>query len=886
MDSMATTAESDDEDTPKPLRSKTPQNQASMQSRIPQRSSSFYFARSANVTSQQSVNSSSNLTPLIPSPVHSPALIVNKSRRSDTTSNSSYETILSTRPRVQRSPCCIPKENRLAASTLTNLWDHTDAYELDDGQNGSRAPLVDSSPLAQCISIHTAKAFLTQPGKPTWSDDIDYPGYDEPSCEKQTRGRISRLSSYKRKFLHTVGLGYCTISTSKEDSSNRSNLVDRSFEADNGCAEQDFGSNRKLSTETQGTTESAIASFLDYPSPLSTPTRSSFASRTTATSINSIPRTSSLPSARQHIYPILVAKLSLTPELDVVIADRENSMFVAVDIEAALEQVRPTNPGAPGSTLDLAVVIDNSSLTSVASLMTSCEAVYYLSSYLGSPQDRLAVLITNSHDGVGETRVVLPLGPIVTRRVREVIDAIAISTSKLDFPPTDAIDKAVQLLTTLGPENANKEDCHRSLRHVIVFTPDSAVVSSLNHGYDSIGVHFVNPGLIPWNMSATPVSRGWIISNDLSLPFSEVDSDHDLHGKLKDMLIDLRRHTDYGRLTNISVKVEPGYKCLSQGIMGETTFLELFPGETRTFLVKVQIDLLPDQSSRLLQFPSGSRTTSGSINLEKELENIIGNDCRTILSVTVQYENSLLPAGTVCTYRTDARLPKYTCRTGVSGQFPTSEGTLTVVAPIRSGTVQKRLISHLASHQHPRQALITLENAFGPLSNPASCAPYLDSVVKELKHQACLHEHFNNLNDGCATANLRDDKIQNKADQGRPLGNPVIPTRCASSHQTGTVVHRPLIRPKGCVPSPTSDENVDMARKIWLELRRNSRSVPHRELSPRLPDERNIKSNNFPNHEWKRIQSIALSNKRSLGQDTMRSLSYNGAGTRASAPWL
>ena len=892
MDSLAGTPDSDDENTPKPLRIKMPQspnpssNPNPIRSHIPQRSSSFYFAHSVNPTNQFSVDLLSNPTPLIPSPMHSLALIVNKSRRSDTVSDPSCDASLSARRQLQRTLSSLSKEDKITSSIIVNPGERAGDDGLDSTEKWRRVIRVDPFPNNQRASIFTAPSCLTQSRKPTWSNDANDPEFVDTDCGTKTGRKASRLETYKQKFLHKVGLAYCTISSSDEDLTDRSRSTDQSLEAHHSCVERDLSGDCRSSTETHWTTESTIASFLDYPSPLSTPTRSSFTSRTAVTSVNSTPRTSSFSAARRTTCPVLAAKLYVTPELDCIVTDREGSMFVAVDVEAVVEQARSTRLGAPESALDLAIVIDNSSLTSAASLMTSCEAAYHLSSHLRFPQDRLAILTTNGYDGEHGPKIILPIGPIVTRRVREVIDTIAISTSKLECKKLDAIEAAIHLVMTSGPDNVGENSYHRPLRHVITFTPDSDTISASSHLDSSVGLHFVNPGLISWNLPVIPASRGWIISNNPSLPLSTIDHDYALHSKLKDMLVDLRQQYDYGKLTNVVVKIEPGYKCQLQAIMGETAFLELSPGETRTFLVKVQTDPLPDQSSRLLQFPSRSRTTSGAINLEKELENIVGNDHRTILSVLVQYENSLLPPGTVCSYRADARISENVRLLKGSDRFPASEATLTAATPIRNSAVQKRLISHIASHQHPQQALTTFVNDFGSPTNSMLCAAYLDSMVKELKHRARLHERIENVNDSSATADLRDDGTRDTANHGRPLGSPAIPTRCASSHQTGTIVHRPMSRPRGGVLSPTDNEDTDMARKIWLELRRNSRSVPHPQLSPGLRDERSIKSSSFPSHEWKRIQSIALSNKRSLGQDTMRSLSYAGAGTRASAPWL
>ena len=843
MAQPASASESDDEDTPKPLRFKVPQDSRSAQSRIPQRSSSFYFASTFNLAGQVLKPSQSSPTPLIQSPTNSHALIVNKSRRSDTTKSSSHGTVLSTR--------------RLS-------------------QTGSR------SPSEEC----TAMPCHGQSRQSTWSNNVECPAPGDTDNETKTGGGMSRYNTYKQKFLHRVGLAYCAVPTSDENLADRSRQLGQPSEACLRRAEQDTTASRRSSNETHGSAESAIASLSDYPSPLSTPTRSSFTSRTTTTSVNIALESSGFPAADRGACPILVPKVSFTPELDSIVKNHESSMFVAVDIDAVTDQPRSASSRAIEPALDLVIVVDNSSSISATSLTTSREVACYLSSQLRCPRDRLAILSTHGFGGLFGPRILLSMGPINIRQVREAIDTLFISTEKLGLNKSNALDVAVQLVMNTDTKNGDEHGCYRPLRHVVVLSPNSEAVSIFTRANSSVGLHFINSGVVSWNLPVLPLSRGWIISHNLSWSFSITDLDCDMHSQLRDMLVDLRWNYDHGKLINISIKVESGYKCQLQGIMGETAFLELSPGEKRTLLAKIQTGPLPDQQSRLLHFPSGSRTTSGGINIEKELENIIGDEYRTILSVAVQYENSLLPNGTVCTYRADARIPQYVRHSGGFGQLFASEATLAAAAPLRNSAVQQRLISHIASHQPPGQALATLANDFGSSDHPVSCATYLEFVIGELKHQVRSNECSEYGYRNATTANARHNRINYNSTLGRPLSDPAIPTRCASSHQTGTVAPRPVTRSKGHVPSPADDENTDTARRIWLELRKNSRGAARPQRSLGLPDEQNMKSLGFPVHEWKRIQSIALSNKRSLGQDSMRSLSYAGTGNRATAPWL
>ena len=519
----------------------------------------------------------------------------------------------------------------------------------------------------------------------------------------------------------------------------------------------------------------------------------------------------------------------------------------------------------------------NSILTSPASLNTSREAISYIASQLHHPQDRLAILATHGCNTESGPHVILPIEFASAQRVRLIVDSITLYSTKTDTRIIEALAVAANLLVE-KPTEINTAFNHLSLRHVIVFTTDPCAVSLNTHQIDElVTVHFVNSGLVPWKTLAAPSTHRWIITNDLLSPLSTEKLDHsDFHRKLGNMLIDMRHYHDHGSLTNIVLKIKPGYKCHLRGIMGETAFLRLFPGQTRTCLVKVETNLLPDQRSRLLQFPSGLRTPSGAIDIEKELELIIGNEDRTILSVTVQYEHSLFPARTICSYQSDARISEYV-------QVP--EGFGPMAAPSRNSIVQRRVVLHLASCQCPRQALTTLTSHFGINSNRLLCHAYIESMVEELKHRSHIQEHHAIASNSDVMTDPSDSEVRGNDCKSFSVGTIGTPLQSTSSGMTDAIAHTSSIPPT-TAGSIAKDKETDMARKIWLELRRNSKSAHFTQTRTNTPGERPMKNSTFLADEWKRIQSIALKNQRSLGQDTLRSLSYAGTKTQKSAPWL
>ena len=339
IEEMASSPESDDDVTPKPLRVKSQHNSDLLHSRIPQRSSSIYFSHPTNSIRQLPGDSDSMLSSLIPSPADSPSLTVSKSRRSDTSSTESHDNGISARQR--QCPISSPPHVSKFPSSLENLSGSSSSSTEYSRGGGSK--YVEDRLRANPLIV----------------DNVDGLEHDNPeSDDKVNRGSQMRL--YKQKFLQKIGTGFRARPATDNEITDRSKLITQDLALCHGYPERNVNLLPTLPGDSSGTTESTKAACFDYPSPLSTATRSSLTTWTAATSSNSTPSTPSLTKARRSTCPVLAAKLVLTPELDRVAMDCENSMFVAVDVEAVVEQCCLTSLGAAKSVLEIAVVVDNS----------------------------------------------------------------------------------------------------------------------------------------------------------------------------------------------------------------------------------------------------------------------------------------------------------------------------------------------------------------------------------------------------------------------------------------------------------------------------------------------------------------------------------------------
>ena len=335
---MASSQESDEEDiTPRPLRVKALQGLNPAPFRIPQRSSSCYFPHSASPAGQNTFGLDSTLPCLVPSPADLPCLTVIKSRRSDIGGSRSNDDDVSARLR-QYLPELPSAFRRISSNTSGSCADNTEKDELDDVLQQSRV-----SSLCSRSKKKSADELFTRT-----KDDID----ESKHCK--TISRSSRLRTCKQRLLHKVGASFRPSFTGDDGIKNESQLITDDPDLYHGHRE------RRISSDSDGTTVSTQGSLFDYPSPLSTPTRSSFAARTGTTSVGNASRTSSVSINRRSTRPILALKLVLTPELNRVAMDCENNMFVAIDIEPTIEPACPTSLGAADPALRIAAIVDNS----------------------------------------------------------------------------------------------------------------------------------------------------------------------------------------------------------------------------------------------------------------------------------------------------------------------------------------------------------------------------------------------------------------------------------------------------------------------------------------------------------------------------------------------
>lgn len=347
---------------------------------------------------------------------------------------------------------------------------------------------------------------------------------------------------------------------------------------------------------------------------------------------------------------------------------------------------------------------------SVATLMASLEATRFLTLLLDPPKDRLAILCTNSLDAdKPDPRVILPLGPPCPLKSRSAVDSIASAPDFSDFRGVySAVQRARSLLERSAPRLLGSGSVTSASGHILVFSPNPAGFSQDILDHERIQLHLINVGAVPWK-SGNPVrANGWklqsMLTEELSLESCINDTDpFSVSNGLRSLIGDARQGVLHGKVTGISLAVEPASHYHVERIHQDNRIASVSPGERIV--------------AALLRLRRGPKT------IEELQEKVL----TTILSAELGFRHSLLP-NTHCVVTDKSQL--------WSGKSSPNDDSNYEV------TVHKLFIFHIATHQSPRQAVQSLIGEFGKDGVRSACPEYFGLVVSELKYQTRIIERF------------------------------------------------------------------------------------------------------------------------------------------------
>ena len=462
------------------------------------------------------------------------------------------------------------------------------------------------------------------------------------------------------------------------------------------------------------------------------------------------------------------------------------------------------------------------------------------------------------------------------------LDSIEVDPSR---PRASYLRRAVKTICEAWTLRSNIRSTSNSISqstgHVFVLTSNpfalDRVLSSSKYQ-----THVICASPVPWSLPQRHSHNGWSLVNR-SLPSARPPSlsrrcEDNFYAQLRLLVSNARVACLPDHLTNVRLSITSAPDSAIEGILGSTCFASLGAGELRTVLVKVRPTRAPASPALLSRFPQGLRTPSGNVDIERELDAALSDAPFPAFSIQLRYGHTALPAGTICEITRDVllRTSKQPQET-LSASFASTSDLVTEDSARAHHVVQARLAFHLAMSQNPRRGIAAVRSQFVTSRTGSVVSEYVHAILEELKHQARVLERLDAysaqtgsqayLHSPVASAcNPYDGMIRRLDDSQLTLSGLDVEDVFPSPP--------PPLRPR----RKDADDSNDQARQIWQALR--IRKSPNRQ--PRFDHE----VGKEPSTETLReIKQTAERNRRSLGQDTLKSLRYEKMQENV-APWL
>lgn len=329
---------------------------------------------------------------------------------------------------------------------------------------------------------------------------------------------------------------------------------------------------------------------------------------------------------------------------------------------------------------------------------------------------------------------------------KQLIEDISMLEPGLTADPTGrdvsaVVNAAVKTLHSM-PVDTGRYSSKRS-GHLFLIT--SKLDNSVVHGdFKGVKVHIVGVGPI-FNPSSTTGGDGWctaisspldhvgglqrIIVDGIEIPVDKPSRATDV----KTIINVLRMGVDVGIIEGGDLFLHPGEGCKLKGILGDTAFPMLLPGERKSLMAKVEVGDLPGWDS----------DDKDIDNMERQLKATLGQLTSTILTVEAVYCHSHFST-TATTITTKAHVDVLRYVEGCVWSRSTQELNEDVPAFLTDEKLQldkeivnSVLVQVLASrHASSRDARNAIEQLKDHVDAPA--------VLRELGYQVYLEDRFGN----------------------------------------------------------------------------------------------------------------------------------------------
>ena len=345
--------------------------------------------------------------------------------------------------------------------------------------------------------------------------------------------------------------------------------------------------------------------------------------------------------------------------------------------------------------------------------MTCIETASKIISHLNS-RDRLSLHSSSCSEPLIVTE------DVSIREIKKILDTVGHDTIK---PKASYLKHSVRVARDILHYGGT------SNKHLVILTCNPFALERVATE-NTVQMHVLCPGPLPWTYFKTSSNSGWfLLSNPSRCSLS--GGTIALHDReIQKMLLQLRSARVPDHLEKVNITIIPRSQGILQDVLGATFIETMSVGESRTLLVKCDIHSERRTVSVLEHFPNGLRTTSGQLDLEREIELMLNRRQTPAIVVKVQYHHSALGPDTLCELTKDIFERDNMASPAISEMS------------LEQAAVQDRMLYHLATSQAcPRKALAFLRSQEYENSIERS-APYLHIVLEELKYQARIQERY------------------------------------------------------------------------------------------------------------------------------------------------
>ncbi|KAF2749653.1 hypothetical protein M011DRAFT_475007 [Sporormia fimetaria CBS 119925] len=342
---------------------------------------------------------------------------------------------------------------------------------------------------------------------------------------------------------------------------------------------------------------------------------------------------------------LLTAAVRIIPEVKLLGADEEQTMWIAVEVEGVLHNRRALSD----KTIDVIMLVDNAYYVTEDCLQRALDVV------LGSfhnlkKNDRIALYTTHcTHETVssivGDTWYPLGIADAVAAEIiREMASDIhgrGTQTWKPARPNPAMAEVIIAMAKQLEGRGLREERAH-----VVLLSPVVHELHDVSRSFPSLHVHQVNPAVLPFQSAMKTTGslcldyccRNTTINNHFHYQSAS--------DRVRQIFKHARSEKPLGRICNVHVDLRRRPGCEVLRYEGSKHVMELRLGQVHTFFAEIRVNRSQTTMMDLDSFDPIRDAVLTADNLRQDLRNaiVLGAAKVHLLSAQLTYQNPLLPS--------------------------------------------------------------------------------------------------------------------------------------------------------------------------------------------------------------------------------------------------